>query len=126
MAENSSNFDLRSKGEEVAVAFLERRGYGTVDQNWSCSEGTIPIVAKDGDTVVFTDVKIRASVEGGFPEEPAEVVRAHWELMAALYLREHAGDYDGDFTIRFDVISILVISEDKAIVRHHINALNQD
>ncbi len=48
---------LSIRGEEAAVRFLERRGYWILDRNWSCFAGEADIVARDGDTLVFVEVK---------------------------------------------------------------------
>ncbi len=56
------------KGEDIAVAYLKSNGYRIVERNYKCLFGEIDIVAKDGNTVVFVEVKSRKSEEFGDPQ----------------------------------------------------------
>jgi len=49
-----------SEGEEVAVAFLEKRGYRLVARNVRTARGEIDVIAYDGETLVFVEVKARS------------------------------------------------------------------
>lgn len=57
------------KGEDLAVSFLERRGYKVIERNYRIRGGEIDIVALEGDTLVFVEVKARSSEEFGSPLE---------------------------------------------------------
>lgn len=46
-------------GEEKAAAFLRRRGYRIVEQNYSCRFGEIDIIARKGEMICFVEVKTR-------------------------------------------------------------------
>jgi putative endonuclease len=52
-------------GEEAAAALLEAHGYRIVGRNVRLPSGEIDIIARDGDTVVFVEVKARASAAYG-------------------------------------------------------------
>lgn len=52
-------------GEEAAAALLEAHGYRIVGRNVRLPGGEIDIIARDGDTVVFVEVKARASASFG-------------------------------------------------------------
>ena len=69
---------------------------------------------------MFVEVKTRTSVEKGMPSDAVDKrKREKYEKIAALFLR----DYDAvDVPVRFDVVSLLVVDDDRALVRHHINA----
>lgn len=111
---------LGAKGEEAAARFLERRGYDIVDRNWSCKAGEIDIVAKDERYLVFVEVKTRTSLDAGLPEEAVGAEkRRRYEILAAYYLQDH--DYV-DMPVRFDVVALLVCENDRALIRHHIDA----
>lgn len=114
------NKDLGRRGEDAAARFLQRRGYEILNRNWVCPAGEADIVARDDDDLVFVEVKTRSNIEMGLPSEAVDKdKRERYEKIAALYLRE----FDAvDIPIRFDVISILVVAPDRALVRHHINA----
>jgi putative endonuclease len=52
---------LGERGEDAAAAWYVHAGYRIVDRNWRCREGEIDVIATNGDTVVFCEVKSRAS-----------------------------------------------------------------
>ena len=108
---------LGERGEDAAAAYLERAGMTIVERNWRASAGEVDIVAIDGETVVLCEVKTRRSTTKGTPEEavtPAKQRR--YAKLAASYM-QYAGI--GAANIRFDVISLLVIAPDRALLRHH-------
>lgn len=112
--------DLGRRGEDAAARFLYQRGYDIVERNWVCEAGEADIIARDEESLVFVEVKTRSDCEKGFPAEavtPAK--RDRYERIALSYLRNCEAV---DIPVRFDVISIVVISSDRALIRHHINA----
>lgn len=116
------NKALGARGEEAAARFLDRRGYEILERNWTCFAGEADIIARDDDTLVFVEVKTRKDCERGFPSEAVTAEkRSRYEKIALAYL----ADYErADFPVRFDVVSIVVIGTDKAMVRHQINAFS--
>lgn len=116
------NRELGMRGEEAAARFLERRGYDILDRNWRCYAGEADIVARDEDTLIFVEVKTRKDCQKGFPAEAVNAEkRTRYEKIALAYLK----DYDVvDLTVRFDVVSIVVVAEDRALIRHHIAAFS--
>lgn len=114
------NQELGRRGEEAAARFLERRGYDIVARNWTCPIGEVDIIARDESTLVFTEVKTRSNCEKGLPEDAVgPEKRSRYEKLAAAFLK----DYDVvDLRVRFDVVALLVIAPDRALVRHHIDA----
>lgn len=115
-----SPHELGKRGEEAATCFLERREYEILDRNWKCIAGEADIVALQDDTLCFIEVKTRKDAQKGFPSEAVDTrKRSHYERIAACYLKDH--DY-ADVRVRFDIIAILVLGEDRAFLRHHLNA----
>lgn len=107
---------LGQRGEDAACAYLERIGLTIVERNWKCPSGEIDIVALDGESLVLVEVKTRKTVAKGTPEDaitPAKQRR--YRKLADAYV-QHAGS--GDVVVRFDVITILVLAEDRALLRH--------
>ncbi|MFZ4438247.1 MAG: YraN family protein, partial [Syntrophales bacterium] len=49
------------KGEELAAAYLEEAGYRIIERNYRCLFGEIDMVAEEGETLVFVEVKSRRS-----------------------------------------------------------------
>lgn len=60
------------RGEEVAAGFLARLGYRLVARNFRCRAGEIDLVALDGDTIVFVEVRSRTGVGRGTPLESVD------------------------------------------------------
>ena len=118
--ETSHNKSLGAKGEEAAARYLEGKAYEIIDRNWKCKLGEIDIVAMDNGTIVFIEVKTRANLEKGLPEDAVgPKKRKKYECLAAMYLQDH--DYV-DMPVRFDVVGLLVMSKNRAFIRHHYNA----
>lgn len=116
------NRTLGRQGEEAAARFLYRHGYEIIERNWECAAGEADIIALDEHAVVFVEVKTRSNCEKGMPSEAVDAKkRDRYERIAALYLQQSGLT---DIAVRFDIISILVISEGRALVRHHINAFS--
>lgn len=108
---------LGERGEDAAAAYLQRVGVTVVERNWRCSHGEIDIVGLEGQTVVLCEVKTRRTRAKGHPEEavtPAK--RRRYARLAEAYLQDSrlVG-----VSVRFDVIGLLVIAEDRALLRHH-------
>jgi putative endonuclease len=103
-------------GERVAVRYLVDQGMVLLDRNWRCDRGELDAVLRDGDTVVFAEVKTRRSGRFGTPVEavvPAKVQRLR--RLAALWLaqsRIHPRE------VRFDVVSVLPRATGPATVEH--------
>ena len=115
-----SPHELGKRGEEAAACFLERREYEILDRNWKCIAGEADIVALQDDTLCFIEVKTRKDAQKGFPSEAVDTrKRSRYERIAACYLKDH--DY-ADVRVRFDIIAILVLGEDRAFLSHHLNA----
>ena len=95
---------LGKSGEERAVRELERRGYAILERRYRTRHGEIDIVADDGGTIVFVEVKTRETAECG---SAAEAVTTHKQrrltAMAVDYL---ARNHLTDSPCRFDVVAI--------------------
>lgn len=81
---------LGQRGEELAVDELIRRGYEIVSRNWYCQIGEVDIVARQGETWTFFEVRTRRGRAFGTPEE--SVTRGKMERMAdvaQMYLSSH-------------------------------------
>src|SRR5277367_5589431 len=57
---NNSHDPLGQRSENVAARFLRNHGYKIIHRNFRCDVGELDIVAKDGKTLVFVEVKTRA------------------------------------------------------------------
>lgn len=114
------NREYGRRGEDAAARYLFRRGYEIVARNWTCRAGEVDIIARTDDAIVFVEVKTRKDTSKGLPSEAVDArKRKKYEDIAISFLR----DYDAcNIRVRFDVISLVQIAPDRALVRHHIDA----
>lgn len=114
------NKELGKWGEDTAVKYLKLMGHEIVVRNWTCNAGEVDIVTRQDDAIVFVEVKTRSNSDNGIPEEAVTPEkRRKYERIAISFLQ----DYDVcNLSIRFDVIGIMVIGKDKAVIKHHVNA----
>lgn len=112
--------ELGRRGEEAACALLQRKDYVILERNWTCPAGEADIIALDDGCIVFIEVKTRAGIERGLPEEAVTArKRARYERIAGFFL----SDYDGPGgRVRFDVVGVLALPQGRALARHVVNA----
>lgn len=112
---------LKQRGEGAAAAYLERVGVCVVERGWRTEAGVIDIVAFEGDTLVIVDVKTRRSGQQEVSRAASAAVSRRIKRLAKAYLE--CADLQGK-AWRYDRVELLVISEDRALLRHHRDALN--
>lgn len=99
--------DKRQKGnlgEDLAVDYLLKKGYRILVRNFRFDRGEIDIIAEDGATLVFVEVKARGSNSYGEPEEAITVrKREQLQKVAEGYLFNNGIE---DRECRFDVIAV--------------------
>lgn len=118
---------LNEKALEAAKNYVTHRGYDVIDSAYETEQdGQLDIVAMDEGTIVFIDVLARKNTKQGFPSEPNNVAnRKRRENQAICWIADHP-EYSNNIPVRFDVVSIIVVAEHRAFLRHHINALGMD
>ena len=100
-----SRSGLGAWGEEAAAEFLVSQGFQILDRNWHASHGELDIVAEDGETLVFVEVKARTGHAFGWPEDAVTPLKqAKLRKTAWAYLMAHDQE-EADF--RFDVVAII-------------------
>ncbi|CAG1065148.1 hypothetical protein BAC1_00726 [uncultured bacterium] len=92
------------RGEDEAALFLESKGYKVVERNYRCRYGEIDIVARDGKTVVFVEVKTRGSDRFGCPTASVDARKQKKILLTSQFYIESNRLFDTD--LRFDVVGI--------------------
>ncbi len=108
--------DLGRTGELLALQYLRRKGYAIVETRFRFLRGEIDIVARDGDTLVFVEVKMRTGGGYGRPEESVTAGKQRQIRKVAqgyLLLRR-----PGDLPCRFDVVAIRPDGVRKYAVEH--------
>ena len=96
---------LGQRGEDFAARYLKRLGYHIVGRQVDLRVGELDIVAVDGRTVVFVEVKTRTSTAAGSPAEAVDDERQLRMTRAALaYLKSHGLL---EYSARFDVLALI-------------------
>ena len=91
-------------GESLACEFLRTLGYEIVARNFRCRSGEVDVVAREGETTVFVEVKERTGASHGAGVEAVTFGKRRRLIRAArLYAATHGLD---EQPLRFDVISI--------------------
>lgn len=92
------------RGEEIAAAYLGERGVEVLVRNYRCRLGEIDLIGRDGETVVFVEVKSRSHGGRGLPQESVSHEKqrkltrlARWFLKERHLERQRA---------RFDVVAV--------------------
>lgn len=115
------NQKLAHKGMKAAKAYLENKGYEILDADYKCPYGQIDVVSRFEDVLAFTSVSVYRNDQNKLPKERfSDDDRQRMEQVMAHYLANH--DYV-DMSVRWDNMSILVITDDRALLRYHVNAL---
>lgn len=93
------------QGEQAACDYLQRLGYRILQRNFRKPCGEVDIIAKDKNTLVFIEVKKRASMAFGGPAAAVTLSKQRKIVLTAqYYLKENASKFD---SIRFDVVCLL-------------------
>lgn len=99
-------------GESLATDYLKENGYRVLERNFSCKTGEIDIIAVQGETVAFIEVKTRSSVRFGLPSEAVSAAKQRRIVKTALYYLQKNRLLD--YMCRFDVIEIISDEEDSS------------
>ena len=111
--------DLGTKGENLAVRFLIEKGYSVVQRNHRTPFGEIDIIAQDGDTIVFIEVKTRRDTFFGYPFEAVTKRKINKLKNSALfYLKKQRRASRA----RFDVLSIFNTDSGRFEIEHIVDA----
>jgi putative endonuclease len=91
--------------ETLAIKFLQRRGLQLVTRNYQCRGGEIDLIVKQGNTLIFVEVRYRqASTFGSAVESVTRAKQARIVHCARHYLMRHPNLSGCD--LRFDIIGI--------------------
>ena len=116
MSLRQENRKKGSRGENAAAKFLEQKGYKIIERNYTKPGGEIDLIAKDGETVVFVEVKLRRDISHGMPIEAVGKGKQRRIIKTA---KMYAAAHDlFDCPMRFDVVEVVVDSQNRLWVRH--------
>ncbi|MHA3022614.1 YraN family protein [Mycobacterium sp. BMJ-28] len=98
--------EIGALGEQLAVEHLEALGLRVLERNWRCRYGELDVIAADGSTVVFVEVKTRTSdAFGGVAQAVTPVKVRRLRRLAGVWLAQHPGSWAG---VRIDVVGVRI------------------
>lgn len=96
---------LGTKYELMAIAYLQDKHYLILEHSYRCRLGEIDIIAKQGEYIIFVEVKYRKSKDFGYPREAVNFKKKQHIVKTAMYYLKTKVGYE--VPMRFDVIEIL-------------------
>ena len=102
-------------GEDAACQYIEKLGFTILERNWRFSKAEIDIIAKDGEVLVFLEVKAKSYTFFGAPEES---ITAHKENLIVDAAGQYMIKIGHDWEIRFVIISIVFDRELRPSISH--------
>jgi putative endonuclease len=116
MSTGRQNAALGAYGERVAARHLADDGLVLLDRNWRCDAGEIDLVLRDGDVLVFCEVKTRRGTAYGHPLEAVDGTKADRMVrLADRWIEEHGVR---GREVRYDVVAVLQTGRGAAEVEH--------
>ena len=100
MAEHN---ELGKFGEELAVEFLQKKGYTVLETNWTFQKAEIDIIVQKDNIVAVVEVKTRSSIDFGLPQDFVKPKKIQLLVKA---VNEYIISNDLDVEVRFDIIAI--------------------
>lgn len=111
-------------GESAAAEELTRRGYRIIRRNYLCRRGEADLVAEDGETLVFVEVKTRTSLRHGLPREAVGWTKQQKLVLAAEhYLQTQKVE---ERPVRFDVVEVVILNGEVAAVEVILDAFRPE
>ncbi|MHB8092544.1 MAG: YraN family protein [Syntrophales bacterium] len=95
------------RGEELAAVYLAKVGYRIIERNYRCIFGEIDIVAEEGGSIVFIEVKSRRSIAYGDPQLAVGARKQKKISMVALNYIEEKHQHSRN--ARFDVVAVKIL-----------------
>jgi putative endonuclease len=115
-----SRDSLGRRGEAEAEKYLRGLGYRIVGRRERVLRGDIDLVALDGRTVVFVEVRSRSDTEHGHPAETVGPKKQRRMVdLANAYIRRHRLE---DCSVRLDVVTVTFAADVPPVVEHFQNA----
>jgi putative endonuclease len=110
--------DLGKWGEDLALKKVKKLGYKCIARNYRCPVGEVDLIAKDGDTLVFIEIKTRRGRSLGYAKEAVNQRKRRQLSKVALAFMKANGC--SETRARFDVVVINLdgVSQEIEVVRN--------
>lgn len=103
-------------GEDIAAAHLAERGWRILQRNFRVARGELDIIALDGSTLVFVEVKTRRTILSGVPQAAVDQRKLRRiRHLAGYYLMEHSPPHRD---LRVDVVAVMVADDLPPEIEH--------
>jgi putative endonuclease len=83
---------IGAAAEDLAASYLERQGLSIVERNYRCRGGEIDLIARDGETLVFVEVRLRGSAAYGGAAASIDAHKQRRVLHAARHYLARRGE----------------------------------
>lgn len=103
-------------GEDMAAKYLSKAGYKIIERNYRIRGGEIDIIALEGSTLVYIEVKTRTSHQFGLPEESVTISKINFLIRAAKFYRSNRGNLPQQE--RIDVVTVDFTGEEDPVIGH--------
>lgn len=101
----SKTSELGKLGEDLAVDFLQEKGYQIIARNWKYRKAEVDIIAEVDSFLVFVEVKTRSTTDFGLPQEFLKNPQINRLITAAdAFVRQNKREEE----IRFDIVAISI------------------
>ena len=98
-----------SRGEKLAAAFLQTKGFRLVESNWRCPLGEIDLIMERNGEVRFVEVKTRFTTTYGYPEEAINKTKLkHLSRAVEMWLRDQASPPKN---YQVDAVAIMILDD---------------
>jgi putative endonuclease len=122
METTNASAELGRRGEDLALEFLQDLGYRLIERNWRASSGEIDLVMREGDELVFVEVKTRFGEGAGRAEDAVSRSKVRKLLNTCEWYAMQHPDL-ADLFWRWDLIAITFSRNEKPELAHFVNAI---
>lgn len=116
-----SSYSKGKRYEREAAEYLKSKGYEIIQLNYKCREGEIDIIAKQGDTVVFAEVKSRSTSSFGSAEEAINLKKQQRIILAS---QKYIVENDMHCRCRYDAVAIEIKGGRASKINHIADAFD--
>ncbi len=107
--------ELGLRGENMAVVYLVDEGFEILERNWRFRRAELDIIAMEGKTLVFVEVKTRSDDIFQRPEDAVNTTKRRQMIKAAI---GYMDTIKHEWAIRFDIISVILRGGKEAQIEH--------
>lgn len=101
MAEHN---ELGKKGEEMAVNYLQKKGYSILERNYRFDKAEVDIIAQKDDVLAAVEVKTRSTPDFG---DPQDFVKPKQIQQLVKAIDHYVNQKNVDVEVRFDIVAII-------------------